>query len=170
MLKFPEDVPGWLSPAEGSKLFELAAGRTVLEIGSHHGRSTICLAQSAAQVFALDWHRGDVGSEAWTLPQFLESIQRYGVSVSTLLGRTETIGEVLRDRSFDLVFIDGAHDYASVVVDATVARRVLRRFGVLTCHDWETDGVRRAVGEQFGEDWLKSVQHVDELCWGVVCD
>src|SRR5258708_4656047 len=47
MFRFPEEVCGWLTDAEGRKLAELAADKRVLEIGSCEGRSTICMAQVA---------------------------------------------------------------------------------------------------------------------------
>jgi len=53
-LHFPADVHGALSETEGRKLYELAAGRVVVEEGGFHGRSTICLAQSARIVYSVD--------------------------------------------------------------------------------------------------------------------
>jgi hypothetical protein len=59
--KFPTDVRGWLTPKEGETLAQLAEGKLVLEIGSYHGLSTICMAQTAKMVHAIDWCRGERG-------------------------------------------------------------------------------------------------------------
>jgi len=46
---FPEDVEGWLWDKEGEELYKLAQRNkdlgVVVELGSYHGKSTICLAQ-----------------------------------------------------------------------------------------------------------------------------
>ncbi|HEY7154088.1 MAG TPA: hypothetical protein VH575_09050, partial [Gemmataceae bacterium] len=50
----PEEMSGWLTLDEGQLLYEQAAGRRVLELGTALGRSTVCLAQSARQVVTID--------------------------------------------------------------------------------------------------------------------
>jgi hypothetical protein len=46
------DVRGWLTEADGQKLQELAAGKTVLELGSSCGRSTCAIDDS---INSLGW-------------------------------------------------------------------------------------------------------------------
>lgn len=55
---FPRKVVGWLTEEEGIELARLAEGKICLEIGSYCGRSTICLAQKARSVGALDTFDG----------------------------------------------------------------------------------------------------------------
>jgi hypothetical protein len=50
----PENIPGWLTRGEAELLWRFAAGRDVLEIGVGCGQKTVCLAQSARSVHAID--------------------------------------------------------------------------------------------------------------------
>lgn len=137
--RFPSEVAGWFTEAEGELLASLATGKTVLEIGAFHGRSTACLGQTADLVVSVDWHRGDDGAGfGWTFPMFLGALEKFGIHLKTIpiLGRSEVIGPLLRDASFDLVFIDGTHDEASVRADSEIAFRVLRPDGWLCYHDY----------------------------------
>lgn len=139
-MKFPSEVLGWLTEEEGCALAELARGKSVLEIGSYCGRSTICLAQTAKNVHACDTFDGrNTSLPGETLATFKRNIQRAGLErkIDILQGRSD---EVLPDLSpvFDLVFIDGAHDYESVSRDAEIATSLLRPGGVLVFHDYRS--------------------------------
>jgi predicted O-methyltransferase YrrM len=136
----------------------LAAGKVVLEIGSYCGRSTICLAHTAKSVLAVDPFDGrGTPSPADTYQTFLDNLQRHGVAerVGVRRGTTSEVTPEL-PAVFDLVFVDGAHDYESVRADIQAAMAVLKPDGVLAFHDYrlpdERDGqldpgVRRAVDE-----------------------
>jgi predicted O-methyltransferase YrrM len=164
---FPEDVPGWLLSTEGRALAELARGKRVLEVGSYCGRSTICMAQTADSVVSIDPHdgRGTPQPRA-TLDALRENLARYGVHerveplVGTLGGVLEKDGfcHKLATGSFDLIFIDGAHDYEAVRNDIEHARELLAPDGVLAFHDY-----RERAGDHDGR-WDPGVtQAVDEL-------
>jgi SAM-dependent methyltransferase len=147
------DVEGWLTDAESTALAQLATGKIVLEIGSYKGRSTVAMATVARQVHAVDWHNGDAGTKAaagdgCSLPAFVENIARAGVreKVVAHVGRFEDVLPLLADSSFDLAFIDGAHDDDSVRHDLRQARRLLVPGGVLAFHDWNEPSVRAAAG------------------------
>lgn len=151
-LRFPYDVPGWLTRAEGEKLYEHAAGKRVLEIGSFCGRSTICLAQSAAEVVSVDPHDGRCLTKPRdTWHEFSHNLAHYGVrqTVHPFRACVREIAHEL-ERPFDLVFIDGAHDYESVVSDIEVARSLLAPGGLIAFHDYQSmvdPDVTRAVNE-----------------------
>lgn len=159
----PTDVPTSMSEAEGEKLAELAEGDVVLELGAWQGFSTVCLAQSAEFVLSVDWHQGDEhAGHGSTLVPYLQNLQRYGLigadRVAVHIGRFEHICSLLADRTFDGVFVDGLHDYASVRRDADQAKRLAREW--VAFHDYGVEassagglgfGVERAVGEVFGE-------------------
>lgn len=148
--KFPADVRGWLSEAEGRTLAEIARGRLVLEIGSWCGRSTICIAQTAAQVHALDWGKGDAGA-GWesVTPELLGNLQRHGVIDKTVVhvGSVSSVAPTLTAGSFDLVFVDGAHDLESVRRDLQVALRVIKPGGIIAMHDWVNDAHSPCIHE-----------------------
>lgn len=141
--QFPQDVRGWLTPAEGLALSELSFDKAVLEIGSFCGLSTICMAQTAEIVHAVDPfdcratpHEGD-GS---TLEEFTRNVERYGVGNRVIYhkGTSGIVNDKLRDKTVDLVFIDGNHSRKAVLFDAKVAKRVLRPGGLAAFHDYKS--------------------------------
>lgn len=116
---FPYGVAGWLTPWEGKHLAGVAGGVRVLELGGHHGRSTLCMAQVATQVVSVD---SDAASQAVAG----EWVRRWG-----LQGKVRLVNERITENSrycppddrFEVVFIDSGHDFASVWRDLEVARK-----------------------------------------------
>lgn len=145
---FPDDVQGWLAPIEGNMLAKYARGLEVLELGSFHGRSTICMAQVAAEVHSVDTHAGDIhiGPQD-TLTTFLANLVRYGVrdKVVVHVAATQSLLHRFTERSFDFCFVDGTHDFASVQHDARHARRLVRPGGIVAFHDWDRGEVCRGA-------------------------
>lgn len=150
-VQFPGSVPGWLTVEEGATLALLARGKTVLEIGSYCGRSTVCMAQTAKRVYALDWHRGDPAPGTCpayaTLHYLITAILHYGVEeiVVILAGSSKDVGVALGSGWADMVYVDGAHDYQSVKKDIALALRCLKPDGILALHDWDFTTVRDAA-------------------------
>lgn len=158
---FPDDVNGWLTVGEGRKLADLARGKRVLEFGSYHGRSTICMAQTAAKVVSVDWHKGDEGAGFGNSePAFRANLERYGLTdkVEVNVCRTD---EYKSDQKFDLIFVDGAHDYDAVLADLCIAQRYLAPGGTIAMHDWDYPQVRQAHREVLG--WRS--ESIDRLGW-----
>jgi MMP 1-O-methyltransferase len=170
---FPMDVEGWLTPEEGSLLAKLAEGKRVLEIGSYCGRSTICLAQTAQSVFAVDPFDGRATSKPQpTLSAFMENLSRYGVlpKVTACQGASRDVLPQV-DQQFDLAFIDGAHDRASVLEDAELAMPHLAPDGILAFHDYGRpgdEGVTEAVNqlmECHGAEMVERVPCLAAIRW-----
>jgi predicted O-methyltransferase YrrM len=120
-------VQGWLTEGQARMLWDavcqLEPGATVVEIGSHQGRSTIILGHAArtvgARVVAVDaFVDGRLFGGASTRDRFEANIEAAGltdvvelvVGYSTKLRRTWT-------RPFELLYIDGKHDYWTYVDD-----------------------------------------------------
>ena len=150
---FPHRVAGWLTEAEGRELARWAAGKTVLEVGSYCGRSTICLARTAKCVNAVDTFDGrGTAAEGDTFGTFTANLERYGVAakVTPMRGESAAVLPSLPP-VYDLCFIDGSHDYPSVAADAGNAARCLKPGGVLAFHDYRSgrgdEGVTRLVDE-----------------------
>lgn len=148
-----EGVRGWLTEVEAAALTEIAKGKTVLEIGSWCGRSTIAMSKVAFRVYALDWHRGDaIAGFGDTLEEFWLNLGKAGaMNVVPLVGRTEQFERVLGSSWADVVFIDGAHDEGSVVSDCRLALRCLKPGGTVALHDWDRPQVQRAFFKVFGQ-------------------
>jgi SAM-dependent methyltransferase len=151
--KFPGDVEGWLAFYEGETLFNLARGKRVLEIGSYCGRSTICLAQSAESVVAVDPHdsRNTLHKPRYTAEELEANLERYGVrnKVSVVVGTVEDLEAFDNyEGYFDIAFIDGNHDEPAVQNDVDHALRSLKPDGLFVFHDFGIHaGVKQAIDE-----------------------
>lgn len=135
---FPHSVAGWLTENEGRELARLGEGKTCLEIGSYCGRSTICLAQKAKSVGCIDTFDGrGTASPGSTLNLFRKNLRRHGVEqkIAIYEGESAELMDCLPP-VYDLVFIDGSHDYESVLADARAAAALLRPGGLLAFHDY----------------------------------
>jgi hypothetical protein len=145
---FPSDVDGWLTPEEGAALADLARGKSVLEIGSYCGRSTICLARTAAHVTSIDPHDGrGTPRPRDTFEEMKRNLERYGCqNVDVIRGLSEDFHSL---QQFERVFIDGAHDEESVQADIVCALRHLAPDGLIAFHDYRPfdPGVVSAVNE-----------------------
>ena len=138
----PEEVPGWLVLPEAELLWRIATGREVLELGTAFGRSAVCLAQSARRVVSVD-----VADQS----EAAEWVRRYRVADKVEFVRGDA-AEVCRRLAgpFGLVFIDTAHDTASVTRDIAAALPLLEPGGLLAFHDYPNRGwpdVRKVVDE-----------------------
>lgn len=146
------NVWGWMSPEELEWLHARAAEMgSVAEIGVLHGRSaTALLSGCPGPVWCIDpWD--DVGDRC--LPSFMRSCGHFR---NLRVVRGYSPAAALEVDDVDMTFIDGAHDYDSVVADLTAWLPKTRR---LICgHDYEQEpvganypDVKRAVDERFGE-------------------
>lgn len=153
------DGPFYIGGNE-NKLQDLAKCKVVLEIGSWEGRSTVCMAEVAAHVYACDPHTAfntqTLGEEFVSLDKFKENTKEFD-NITLLLGKSEDMVPPLNDNFFDLVFIDGVHSYPAVKVDIELSLPKLKMGGTMVFHDMGWDGkhdggVAKAVWETFGKD------------------
>ena len=136
----PEEIPGWLTLAEGKLLWQSATGKRVLEMGTSLGRSTVCLGQSAAHLTSVDQVDQSEARE-WC--------HRFGTDSRTTLiqGEVQKLLEQSSDR-FDLIFVDTEHDAKSLTRDIEIALQLLKPGGQLAFHDYPDPGwpeVRQVV-------------------------
>lgn len=154
----PEAVPGWLTVAEGRLLWQMAAGRSVLELGTGAGRSAVCLAQQAKRVVTVDVR---------DQPEAREWARRFGVAerLAFRQGEIEAVCRGLNER-FELVFVDTEQDAASVRRDIEASLPLLASGGLIAFHDYPDPcwpDVRRIVDEHAGRHRWRRVAQVDYL-------
>ena len=165
-------IEGWMNEADLAWLAEhVAARKLIVEVGCFLGRSTTALLDNApksAVVYAIDDFYGPREPEIeysherreQFFIEFLENVIVYvdAGRLRVLKGNHNdfNLGSRLRP---DMVFIDGAHDAASVARDITLWLPRLLPGGLLSGHDyrwWPT--VKEAVDMLLGEDNV----HVDQ--------
>lgn len=139
-------IPGWLTRREGAELQRLAAGQLVLEIGALVGRSTACLARTAAAVVSVDPHdaltvrRGSAWHGNQTLAQCEQNLNAAGVArnVTLVKARIQDVAPLLQP-VFGLVFVDGDHSEAACARDLQIAYRLINHYGTVAVHDYYVD-------------------------------
>jgi len=145
---FPADISGWLLPAEGKVLAELARGKRVLEIGSYCGLSTVLMGRTAESITAVDYFDGrGTPLPRDTRAEFQNNIDRHGLAGKVSVCHPD---EAIPLPEYDFAFIDGAHDYKSVKRDIVKCLEVLKPDGLLAFHDFKHPshpGVEEAIDE-----------------------
>jgi predicted O-methyltransferase YrrM len=148
-----EPVGGWLTRDQARALCDavlaLPPHATVVEVGSHQGRSTLALALARpdVRVVAVDpFEAGGKFGGPETLRVFETNLERTGVRA-----RVEHVGERSGRalsrwrRPVDLVFVDGKHDVLSTLTDLRWADRLPPGGRVLVHDSFGSVGVTLAL-------------------------
>jgi predicted O-methyltransferase YrrM len=146
-------VPGWLTRAQAEVLWHAvavaASSPVVVEIGSHHGRSTLVLASARAdvRVTAVDPF---VTARLFAGPRVRDSLEenlrRLGVDPRVdVLATTSRAARAGWSRPVDVLYIDGKHDYRTVSDDLHWAEHVRPGSPVLVHDAFSSIGVTLAL-------------------------
>ena len=173
-----DGIEGWLSEDQARRLWEAAHAleppARIVEIGSFRGRSTIVMAQAAAdgvELVAIDPHAGtDRGPQEFHTDaatgdsdheRFLANLERAGVRE-----RVRHIREFSQDAlpavqgEIDLLFVDGAHRYRPARDDIVAWSARLRPGGRMFIHDsFSSVGVTAAILRHLV--WNREFDYVD---------
>ena len=149
-------VPGFFSDNEAAELQRLCQDKICLEIGSFYGKSTVCIAEVAKSVLAVDtWQSaGDGQTQTGRLSEgifdtFLNATWGYD-NIKYIMGFSHDVVPALEGKQFDVVFIDATHSYEGVKKDVEISLPKLKDDGVFIFHDYTTwRGVAEAVDELF---------------------
>jgi len=138
---------------------------SILEIGSGRGGSMIGmkLAKPGATFMTIDpFAPYDETSAHGTVKDypgfkhaaFLENIKDFDINPEVVQLKSSDAFETLRDRSFDLIYIDGNHSYDPAKLDMMDYQHLLKPDGVFCGHDYHPrfPGVIDAAKEVFGVD------------------
>jgi hypothetical protein len=154
-----QDIPGWFpdeSAVTLARLMEKHSVNDVVEVGAFLGRSTVFFAERCALVAVIDpfkmseWVEGQNNGLTDGLPDdfsqnFRDNIRACGVEDKV------TVNPILPVLYTDLVYIDGAHDYASVKKDIETWMPHARKIICGDDYDDNWPGVKQAVDEAFPE-------------------
>ena len=140
---FSHHIPAW------ERLF--AAGRwsgprTVVEIGSHEGRSAVWIAQNLLQnpgsrLYCIDiWDMEGHPNAAERLERFKANIAELpnADAVTALKARSDAALPRLRAEGVraDFVYVDGSHQAPAVLSDLVLSFGLLRQGGMMICDDY----------------------------------
>jgi MMP 1-O-methyltransferase len=184
MQKIIEETKGFLDPAEGRRLYDvaLAASRLgpCLEIGSYCGKSALYLGSACREngqvLFSIDHHRGseeqqpgeayfdpdlydDRQKQIDTLPFLRRTLARAGLEDTVVpLVCASSVAAKSWSTPLALVFIDGGHAFKTAWQDYTCWSGYLMAGGYLLIHDIFKDP---AQGGQAPYDVYKRVLATD---------
>jgi hypothetical protein len=117
----------------------------VLEIGCFEGRSVVFWLEylRRSRVTCIDpyqgWTNEPIPRERWLAePRFDANVAGYGARVTKLKMRSAAGLDLLRSKgaSFDLIYVDGDHSRAGVMVDSLLSWPLLRTAGMLIWDDY----------------------------------
>lgn len=161
MVTAAERIGGLITTPEALALYRLCqrlqTGSRVLEIGSYLGTSTTAIGKAIVgrniELYCLDcWHDyqaqgffehtlpGGPKSDSDIFSTFQKNTCFLGEQLRILKGSTNQFKHFLPAQFFDLIFIDAAHDYKSVLNDLIISMRALTPGGLLIGHDYHSDG------------------------------
>lgn len=165
------EIPGWFTDEDadeyGRLLDALRPGEVVAEIGSLAGRSSVFAADRIrpkhGKLLCVDmWQYGDelptTGTDVFLeagwpdiWPTFAKNIEGHYDVITPIGKHSLDAAKLFRslDAKFGLVFIDAAHDFASVKADIEAWTPLVRDGGTVCGHDYNDDDVKRAVDASF---------------------
>ena len=148
----------------------------IVEVGVWIGHSLIYLAKKVKEyerkimLYGVDPFDGGAGAteemkdfvqlhEGSLLKECVRNIEAAGVADVVVLYNMRSLDAArlwaAAERKLYAVFIDADHRYEAVKADIAAWLPLVRAGGVLAGHDIQDEGVRRAVTEAFGEDWVQ---------------
>lgn len=145
---------------------DLPQGENMLEVGCYAGESTILFCQSNKYktIYAVDpWERTDKQPQKmaddmdwaeWSFDQ-----RAKGFDVVKLKGVLNEFTHIIPP--LDLVYIDADHGYEAVKSDILLSLKLVKPNGIISGHDYNLEGVKKAVNEilgtpdsLYGNNWM----------------
>lgn len=186
---------GWFEPAEADLLVKVAAERAAraeehiwIEIGSYCGKSTVLLAGELAlfgegALYAVDPHAGELSypthfvdgrMDAARLDQVGSTLEKFRATIQMAHLEPYVSEAVMPFTSFGtqrgfitLAFVDGLHDFGSVLADWDHLKPMLADEATVCFHDFSTwAGPHQVVTDAVAIGELEIVEQADSL---VVC-
>jgi predicted RNA methylase len=119
----------------------------VLELGSNDGVSTSLFSKYAKKVIAVDMVTTD---KMRLLLENTNNIDFYNMGFIEFY-------EKYNNEKYDLIYIDGSHEYIDIKEDIINSMGFLKENGIICGHDYNSScpGVTRAVDEIFGKNNIK---------------
>jgi hypothetical protein len=150
-----DPIKGWLTEDQGRLLWDeavrLRRGATLLEIGSHQGRSTVILGKAAQELggrlVAVDpFVEGRLFGGLSTKEKFQANIAAAGLAdVVELVQEYSTTARPTWTRPFDYLYIDGKHDYWTLSDDLRWAVHLPEGAAVLVHDCFSSIGVTLGI-------------------------
>ena len=165
-----KEIHGWFDfPSIYDEAVQKANSKSILvEVGVAYGKSINYLASKCKEegkqpkIYGVDLFKGSQGERSGTyakdmFEQFVRNVHACGNNdlITTIVLDSSQAASNFKNASCDLIFIDAAHDYASVKRDLIAWLPKVKKSGIFAGHDIDARGVHRAVSEVLGPDGFK---------------
>jgi hypothetical protein len=152
-----DDIPGWTTANELSWLYETAKTmETIVEVGSWVGRSATALASGCeGMVYCVDHFKGSSEHQDTIKggfnpkEEFIKNMDGLSSRITLLEMDSIEAAKLFDDKSVDMVFIDGAHEFDHVLSDLGAWVPKARR--IICGHDYDYPSVKLALEHYFGD-------------------
>ena len=160
-----KEIPGWFDFFNlYTEMIARFDNAVFLEIGTWKGRSTAFMGTRikesgknikfyAIDIFGPFISEGKLQDTSDIYQEFLENIEPIKDFIIAIKGDSRIIHNQFQNNSFDFIFIDGGHDYESVIEDIRGWYPKLKPGGIFGGHDIDWPGVQKAVTEFFGNSF-----------------
>lgn len=162
------DFQSSITEPERALLTDLARDKKVLEIGSAYGYTTCFMAQVATEVLAVDPHAG-YGAMPGSLPAMRQHIAALGIeNIEMMIGLSQQVLPIFISdgMTFDLVFVDGDHRYASAQFDLAHSWPLVAEGGAMAVHDYGEITCPEVVPAV--DDWFRDLSNGQAASWSEV--
>jgi predicted O-methyltransferase YrrM len=110
----------------------------LLEVGSYEGRSAIwllenILTQPSSTITCVDMFRKRMAEIRF---DHNVAVSGFSSRVTKVKGRSQEVLKLLRESSYNIIYIDGSHRAIDVQVDASLSWQLLKRGGIIIFDDY----------------------------------
>jgi predicted O-methyltransferase YrrM len=156
------------------------APKTIFEIGTFNGRTTINLAHFSpedATVYTLDLPKADIdkakfgieeGDRAYVDKNTIgDRYQKNAKKITQLYGDSATFDFSPYYGKIDFVFVDGSHSAPYAQSDTEEAFKMVKEGGVILWHDYGVwRGVTQVLNRYYKKDTrFKTIKHIENTCF-----
>ena len=141
---------------------ELGDYLNIVEIGTYCGASTQIIANNFIsgkinsvdpwQSYTEDGNTYDLNIQALELQEAEQIFDKILINYKNIIkNKCSSIdyANQIEDESIDFIYIDGNHQYSSVVEDIKIWYPKVKKYGIIAGHDWAWDTVKKAVLDSF---------------------
>jgi predicted O-methyltransferase YrrM len=174
------NIQGWFNYADlYTQIAKDPKFNKIVEVGTWKGKSAmymaveLALSERAVEFYCVDTWEGS--GEHQNLEEvktgqlfniFLKNIEPVKNYIIPIRKASLEAVKDFANGSLDFVFIDASHEYKDVKADLSAWWPKIKPDGMLTGHDFNWGGVRKAVYEFAKENELKALG-ISETCWHV---
>jgi FkbM family methyltransferase len=139
----------------------------IAEVGSYIGRSTELFALNCEKIYSIDPYASysEIIDEHMNIAEskFLEMAKDYD-NITKIKKTSLQAANDFGDRSLDLVYIDGAHDYQNVKNDILAWASKVKINGFICGHDYDYHEIKRAIDEIYPEE---KISVYSDFSWAI---